>query len=76
MTETVTLTGRRPRRGACNALLSARLASATGFCRGPSFLWLARAPWIWLRELMASLVKTLCRWYSTVRGLMNSWAAI
>jgi hypothetical protein len=25
---------------------------------------------------MSSLVKTLCRWYSTVRGLMNSWAAI
>ena len=25
---------------------------------------------------MSSLVKTLCRWYSTVRGLMNSRAAI
>jgi hypothetical protein len=25
---------------------------------------------------MASLVKTLCRWYSTVRELMNSRAAI
>src|SRR3989442_862628 len=25
---------------------------------------------------MSSLVKTLCRWYSTVHGLMNSWAAI
>ena len=29
-----------------------------------------------LRELMPSLVKTLRRWYSTVRGLMNSWAPI
>ena len=28
------------------------------------------------RELMSSLVNTLCRWYSTVRGLMNSWAPI
>ena len=26
----------------------------------------------WLRELMSSLVKTLRRWYWTVRGLMNS----
>src|SRR5690349_426136 len=25
---------------------------------------------------MASLVKILCRWYSTVRRLMNNWAAI
>jgi 2,4-dienoyl-CoA reductase-like NADH-dependent reductase (Old Yellow Enzyme family) len=25
---------------------------------------------------MSSLLKTLCRWYSTVRGLMKSWAAI
>src|SRR5690349_14088974 len=25
---------------------------------------------------MPSLVKTLCRWYSTVRGPMNSWAAM
>ena len=30
----------------------------------------------WLRELMSSLVKTLRRWYSTVRGLMNSRAPI
>ena len=37
---------------------------------------LARTPCNWLRELMASLVKTLCRWYSTVLGLMNSRAAI
>ena len=29
-----------------------------------------------LRELMPSLVKTLRRWYSTVRGLMNSRAPI
>ena len=29
-----------------------------------------------LRELMPSLVNTLRRWYSTVRGLMNSWAPI
>jgi hypothetical protein len=29
-----------------------------------------------LREVMPSLVKILCRWYSTVRGLMNIWAAI
>ena len=28
------------------------------------------------RELMPSLANTLCRWYSTVRGLMNSWAPI
>jgi YD repeat-containing protein len=27
-----------------------------------------------VRELIASLVKTLCRWYSTVRGLMKSCA--
>ncbi len=25
---------------------------------------------------MSSLVKILCRWYSTVRGLRKSWAAI
>ena len=30
----------------------------------------------WLRELMFVLVKTLCRWYSTVRGLMKSRAPI
>ena len=47
-----------------------------GVCRHASLVLLARAPWSWLRELMASLVKTLCRWYSTVRGLMNSWAAM
>src|SRR6266852_9647782 len=47
-----------------------------GVCRGLSFPRVARTPGSWLRELMASLVKTLCRWYSTVRGLMNSWAAI
>src|SRR5829696_5080180 len=29
-----------------------------------------------LRELISSLGNTLCRWYSTVRGLMNSWAPI
>jgi len=29
----------------------------------------------WLRELMPSLVKTLCRWYLAVRALMNSRAA-
>ena len=46
-----------------------------GVCRGLSFLWLAWTPGSWLRELMSSLVKTLCRWYSTVRGLMNSWAS-
>ena len=28
------------------------------------------------RELMPSLENTLCRWYSAVRGLMNSWAPI
>ena len=49
---------------------------ATGVCRSHSFLLLARTPWSWLRELMASLVKTLCRWYSMVRRLMKSWAAI
>src|SRR5215472_7142791 len=30
----------------------------------------------WRREVRSSLVKTLARWYSTVRGLRNSWAAI
>ena len=30
----------------------------------------------WLRDVMSSLVKTLCRWYSTVRGLMNRRAPI
>src|SRR3954453_5950359 len=30
----------------------------------------------WLRELMPSFVKTLPRWYSTVRGLMKSRAPI
>jgi hypothetical protein len=39
-----------------------------GIWPGSSVLWLARAPCNWLREQMASLVKTLCRWYSTVRG--------
>ena len=29
-----------------------------------------------LRERMPSFVNTLCRWYSTVRGLMNSSAPI
>jgi hypothetical protein len=29
-------------------------------------------PSSWLRELMPSLVKTLRRWYWTVRALMNS----
>ena len=29
----------------------------------------------WLRELMSSFMKTLRRWYSTVRGLMNSLRA-
>jgi hypothetical protein len=37
---------------------------------------LERAPRSWLRELMSSLPKTLWRWYSTVRGLMNSWLPI
>jgi hypothetical protein len=30
----------------------------------------------WLRELMSSVLKTLRRWYWTVRGLMNSRAPI
>lgn len=30
----------------------------------------------WLRELMPSLVKPLCRWYLAVRALMNSRAAL
>src|SRR5512133_3723039 len=30
----------------------------------------------WFRDPMLSLLKTLCRWYSTVRGLMNSRAPI
>ena len=30
----------------------------------------------WRREVMPSLVKTFPRWYSTVFGLRNSWAAI
>ena len=29
-----------------------------------------------MRELISSFVNTLCRWYSTVRGLMNSCAPI
>jgi hypothetical protein len=29
-----------------------------------------------LRELISSFVNTLCKWYSTVRGLMNSCAPI
>src|SRR5260370_16252513 len=44
--------------------------------RGQSLRLLARTPWSWLRGLISSLVKALCRWYPTVRGLMNSWAAI
>ena len=36
----------------------------------------ASAPRSSLRELMSSLVNTLRRWYSTVRGLMNSLAPI
>src|SRR5258707_7128448 len=35
-----------------------------------------RTRWSWLRDLMASLAKTLLRWYSTVRVLMNSRAPI
>ena len=34
------------------------------------------APCNSLRELISSLVNTLRRWYSTVRGLMNSLAPI
>jgi hypothetical protein len=34
------------------------------------------APRSALRELMSSFSNTLRRWYSTVRGLMNSWAPI
>ena len=34
------------------------------------------APRSSLRELMSSFANTLRRWYSTVRGLMNSWAPI
>src|SRR5262249_33756374 len=30
----------------------------------------------WVRDVMPSFLKTLARWYSTVPGLMNSWAAI
>ena len=30
----------------------------------------------WFRELMSSFRKTLCKWYWTVRGLMNSLAPI
>src|SRR5205085_10046536 len=30
----------------------------------------------WLREVISSFRKTLCRWYCTVRGLMNSCAPI
>jgi hypothetical protein len=37
---------------------------------------LGRAWTSWLRELMSSFVKTLCRWYSTVRGLMKRRAPI
>ena len=37
---------------------------------------LARARSSWLRELMASLVKTLPRWYWTVRALMDNRAPI
>jgi hypothetical protein len=33
---------------------------------------LARTWWSWPRELMASLAKTLARWYWTVRALMNN----
>ena len=36
----------------------------------------ASAPASSLRELMSSLVNTFLRWYSTVRGLMNSLAPI
>ena len=61
-------------------------ASASGQCGGQSSAGAARA-WAarrrrwsvagrtrssWLRELMSSLMKTLRRWYWTVRGLMNS----
>jgi hypothetical protein len=39
-------------------------------------LAVAGVPWSWLREPMASLVKTVCTWYPTMHGLMNSRAAI
>ena len=47
-------------------------ASAAGTVSGS----LGRTRWSWLRELMPSLVKTLRRWYWTVRELMNSRAPI
>jgi hypothetical protein len=41
-----------------------------------SHVSLGSAPSSWVREVIASLVNTLCRWYSTVRGLMKSCAPI
>src|SRR5580698_3424930 len=49
-------------------LLAAQLHNVSGAA--------GRAWWSWLREAMPSLVKTLCRWYLTVRGLMKSRAPI
>ena len=43
--------------------------SAASRCAGST-------PASWIRELMPSFTKTFRRWYATVAGLMNSWAAI
>ena len=50
-------------------------SAPAGYAIGPASLP-GSACWSWRRELMPSLVKTFCRWYSTVCGLRNSWAAI
>jgi len=64
------------------ARVTTRCASSSARTEGGDYCggWtvagsLGRTRSSWLRELMPSLVKTLCRWYLAVRALMNSRAA-
>ena len=73
---------------ALNGLCPVRVVSP-GLCGYPDIDWrrggeraamvpgsLGRTWSSWLREVMSSLLKTLLRWYLTVRALMNSRAPI
>ena len=55
-------------------LIGGRLRGSGAVCTGRSRPggW----PGSWVRHLMPSFMNTLARWYSTVPGLMNIWAAI
>jgi hypothetical protein len=53
-----------------------RETQSTRYTGWGSRVSLGSAPSSWMREVIASLVNTLCRWYSTVRELMKSCAPI